>query len=96
MSYGCSETGDASGFRGCGREFGSLRDFDHHWTHVTGDDDSDRDRPTVTIGGDRCATDAELVDRGIIRYPDGKWRDRAKVEAMRGAFQPSSTTQDAR
>ncbi len=93
MSYGCSTTGDTSGFRGCGREFGSLETFDRHWTKVTSEDDPTRDRPTVDIGGRRCATDAELTHRGIVRFPDGKWRDRARVESMRAAFRSEEATE---
>lgn len=42
-NYMCSETGDASGFRGCGRWFGSLAAFDRHWSRATTPDDADRD-----------------------------------------------------
>lgn len=93
MSYGCSETGDASGFSGCGREFGSLEAFDNHWTKVTSEDDPDRDRATVSITGTRCATDSELVDRGIVRFPDDKWRDEASTERVRAAFSPGDATE---
>jgi hypothetical protein len=75
MSYGCSATGDASGFRGCGREFGDLRlGFDSHFVKVTTADDPNRDPATVGIDGSRCATDAELREAGMVkRRRDGVW-----------------------
>ena len=91
MTYGCSENSNASGFRGCGRWFGSLAVFDRHWTTVGPPDDLGRDRGQVAIDGQRCATDAELVDRGIDRGDDVVWRDvreatRVRVARAEGAF----------
>ena len=85
MSYGCSDHGDASGFRGCGREFGSLAAFDRHWTCVGRADDPDRDRPIVTLDATRCASDPELRQRGINVDPRGIWRDVAEAERVRTA-----------
>ena len=91
MTYGCSKSGDASGFRGCGRSFGSLAAFDRHWSKATTPDDAYRDRRIGAIDGRRCATDAELVDRGIDRGDEVVWRDvgeatRVKVARAEGAF----------
>jgi hypothetical protein len=93
MSYGCSDHGDASGFRGCGREFGSLAAFDRHWTTVGRADDTDRDRVVVTIDGTRCASDPELRQRGMDVDPRGVWRDVPEADRVRtaranGSFQP--------
>jgi len=81
--FECSPVGDGSGFRGCGRVFGSLPGFDHHWRRVTGEDDPDRNPSVVTVSGTRCATDAELRRKGFERFPDGMWRNAAKVERTR-------------
>lgn len=90
-NYMCSETGDASGFRGCGRWFGSLAAFDRHWSRATTPDDADRDSCIVAIDGRGCATDAELLDRGIDLCDDVVWRDvheatRVTVARAGGAF----------
>ena len=101
MTYGCSKSGDASGFRGCGRSFGSLAALDRHWSKATTPDDADRDRSIVDIGGRRCATDVELLTRGIDRGDDSVWRDvreanRVKVARAEGAFAVRRRVSDPR
>lgn len=101
MTYGCSSGGDASGFHGCGREFGSLAAFDRHWTTVGRADDPDRDRAVVTIDGTRCASEAELRQRCIDIDPRGVWRDVAEAERVRtaranGSFQRRRRPSQAR
>lgn len=86
MSYTCSESGDASGFRGCGRTFGSLDAFSHHWLKVADPDDPERDRATVAITGERCMTDEELASKGIEREADGKYRDVEAGARLKAVF----------
>lgn len=76
--------------RGCGREFGSLRDFDRHWTKVTTEDDPDRDRSTVELGGRRCATDVELKERGMEVGARGVWRDAENAARMARNMRPNA------
>jgi hypothetical protein len=85
MPYSCSSIGDASGFRGCGRTFGSLAAFDRHWTTVGQADHTNRDRSGVTVGGTRCATDQELRRRRIEIDPRGVWRDVSEADRVRQA-----------
>jgi hypothetical protein len=100
MSWRCSESGDASGFRGCGRDFGSMAAFDRHWTRATKPDDPNRDRQVVTIGGTRCATDADLRRRGIDLDPRGVWHDvpeadRVRTARAKGSFRPRRGSSEA-
>jgi len=81
VSYGCSTARLSTGWRGCSREFGSLRAFDHHFI------------PSDDMGpascGERCRTDAELEAVGIVRFPDGTWRDAAEARRRAKAYPAS-------
>lgn len=86
MAYECSTAGDGGGFKGCGRRFGGLRDFDRHFVQVTHADDPTRDRGTVSITGERCATDEELRAAGLEPNDSGVWRDLVEAERARVSF----------
>ena len=88
MPYSCSSSGDASGFRGCGRTFGSLPAFDRHWTPVTAPDDPMRERAVVTLDGTRCASDTELRARGIDLDRRGVWLDMPEADRVLEASAP--------
>ena len=82
--YTCSKTGDKSGFKGCNRTFSTLKYFDSHFMKVTEPDDNTRDLAVIAVDGERCKTDEELIDIGLVSRPDTKvWHnpeltDRAK------------------
>ena len=87
MAYGCSEVGDRSGFRGCGRQFAGLAYFDAHFIKVGRADDPERDRAKESIVGDRCRTDAELREVGLRRRQrDGQWYDPREAERVAEAY----------
>lgn len=78
--YNCSNIGDRSGFRGCGRTFSALKYFDDHFIAVTTQDDLTRDMATVAVDGERCMTDKELVKSGLEERETGVWHNPAMTD----------------
>ena len=73
--YNCSTSGDKSGFVGCDRTFSALKYFDEHFTAETVEDDETRDKSVISVSGDRCKTDDELIAGGLEQRENGVWHN---------------------